>query len=141
MKPSLTNAVEQDTKTIEWAYPSSDFAKKFGFCNEGCWVVEIRQGLNPPKGISGHGSKLNAFLAAEKLPNPWNKNLFYFYPEFSDVGTYEYAATVQGGIGDVWDRELTTKADSMVDAATKFDKIVVDEWGEDAIITEIQQVK
>lgn len=142
MKPSLTDSVEQDTKTIEWAYPSSDFARKFGFYNEGCWTILIKQGINPPKGVSGHKSKLDAFIAAQKLDNPWNKVFFYRNPEFSDSGAYEYAATVQGGIGEgVWDRELTIKADSMLEAATKFNTITLDEWGSVAIITEIQQIK
>lgn len=34
--------METTTKSIEYAYPSSDSAKKFGYHDQGCWFVVIR---------------------------------------------------------------------------------------------------
>jgi len=34
--------METTTKSLEYAYPTSDNAKKFGYYEKGCWYVVIR---------------------------------------------------------------------------------------------------
>lgn len=34
--------MEKTTKSLEYAYPTSDNAKKFGYYEKGCWYVVIR---------------------------------------------------------------------------------------------------
>lgn len=57
-------------KLIEWSYPSSPNADRFGF-KDGCWTVEIVTG-GLPRAISGHANRLEALAIAQKMPLPWD---------------------------------------------------------------------
>lgn len=59
-------------KTVEYSYPSSTNAKKFGFYNEGCYSVELMDGIKPPKAIAAFKTKAEAINHAEALPNEWH---------------------------------------------------------------------
>jgi hypothetical protein len=59
-------------KTIDYAYPTSTSAKKFGFYNTGCYVVQLWDGIKPPKALAGFGTKHDAVKFAETLPNEYH---------------------------------------------------------------------
>jgi hypothetical protein len=66
------------TKSIEWAYPTSDYANRFGFPTSGCWVVETQfhpVDDKPPAGLAGFNQKADAIRWAEEhLANiPWSR--------------------------------------------------------------------
>ncbi len=58
------------TKKVEFSYPSSPNADKFGF-NKGCYTVELVDADGFPEVISGHETLKEAMLAADSLPNEW----------------------------------------------------------------------
>jgi hypothetical protein len=63
------------TKRIEWAYPSSENACKFGFSKTGCWVVEIERPLpsmRPPNAVAGFESHAEAKSHGDSMPEPWD---------------------------------------------------------------------
>jgi len=61
------------TKAVSYAYPSSPFANRFGFSKTGCYVVETLEGHNPPKGVSGHASPIQALVTADGIDLPWSR--------------------------------------------------------------------
>lgn len=60
-------------KRIEWAYPSSDSAAKFGFPRTGCWVIYVGN-----KRLAGYSSAVSAVVYARSLPEFWDE-LFLLY--------------------------------------------------------------
>lgn len=61
-------------KSIEYSYPTSTNAKKFGFYNDGCYTVELHDAVrqSTPKAIKGFKTKAEAAIFAETLPNEWS---------------------------------------------------------------------
>jgi hypothetical protein len=45
---------------VQYAQPTSPYAKQFGFSEKGCWVVEYHQGEVPPVGLAGRRTKEEA---------------------------------------------------------------------------------
>jgi hypothetical protein len=60
-----TKIVYPKNYSIGYAYESSTWANNFGLSNGG-YIVECRQGLKPPKAISGHVTKEEAIDALKK---------------------------------------------------------------------------
>lgn len=69
------------TKSVEFAYPSSPQANRFGFAKLGCYVVELSEGTNPPIAIAGYFTKLEAWQHADTLPEPWSPSFTRFTPQ------------------------------------------------------------
>jgi hypothetical protein len=59
------------TKTVEYSYPSSTNADRFGFKN-GCWCVELIPDNGYPKAIKGFESEKEAVDYAVNMPEPWS---------------------------------------------------------------------
>lgn len=59
------------TKSIEWSYPSSTNAVRFGHRKTGCWTVQTRSGDDAPVSLFGHPDPAVAFRNALPLPYPW----------------------------------------------------------------------
>lgn len=60
-------------KRIEWAYPPSDSATKFGFPRTGCWVIYVGN-----RRLAGYSSAVSAVVYARSLPEFWDE-LFLLY--------------------------------------------------------------
>lgn len=61
------------TKRIEWSYPSSGNATRFGLANYGCYTVETVAGNEPPSAVAGFLTLAEARAHAETLPFPWDR--------------------------------------------------------------------
>lgn len=63
-------------KLVEWSYPSSDNAKRFGFAKTGCYTLHTANGELVPfdghKTVSGHATLAEAKKAGEAFPYPWH---------------------------------------------------------------------
>jgi hypothetical protein len=63
--------MSNQTKRIEWSYPTSPNADKFGF-KDGCWCVEIvTNGL--PRAVNGFATLEEASAKASAMPLPWDR--------------------------------------------------------------------
>jgi len=60
------------TKLVQFSYPSSDNASRFGFAKLGCYTVETWELPDAPVAIAGYYNKADAMAHAETLPEPWN---------------------------------------------------------------------
>jgi hypothetical protein len=61
-----------DTKRIEWAYPSSPLAERFGLSKSGCYVVEIISGITKQaKPVAGCATIYSAEATARSYACPW----------------------------------------------------------------------
>jgi hypothetical protein len=58
-------------KSVEYSYPTSDNAKRFGFYQTGCYTVEIKT-LTRSKAVAGFAKIEEAKAYAEKLPGEWS---------------------------------------------------------------------
>ena len=75
-------------KSVQWSYPTSDNARRFGHRFTGCWTVEIieydAEGLRlPPVAIEAYQMRKDAMASARTLPNKWDSIFLRFYPEES----------------------------------------------------------
>ena len=67
-------------KTLDWSYPTSPNAERFGF-KRGCWTVSLCDwtapvdggALNPPVAVKAFPSRLEALRFAGSLPQPWGR--------------------------------------------------------------------
>jgi hypothetical protein len=59
-------------KSINWSYPSSTNANKFGF-KAGCWTVSVGEQSTPPIAIAGFATAEQAVQFALTLPEPWSR--------------------------------------------------------------------
>jgi hypothetical protein len=71
-------------KSLEWSYPSSDNASRFGFAKTGCWTVQ-RTYSHPqhsvsPVALSGHADRSAALSAARMMPEPWSETFRHYHP-------------------------------------------------------------
>jgi hypothetical protein len=66
-------------KFITFAYPTSTHAVKFGFPNEGCYVVMKWNQLNPGKAIKAFATQEEAVLFANTIDIPKCNILTKYY--------------------------------------------------------------
>jgi hypothetical protein len=72
------------SKVVDWSYPSSPNATRFGFSRTGCWTVsrhfahETRSIL--PEHLSGHATRPEALAAAGQMPEPWSPMFVRLHP-------------------------------------------------------------
>lgn len=59
-------------KSVEWAYPTSDNARRFGFVKSGCWTVETSAAGKPPKALAGYAQKADALAHAKTIELNWH---------------------------------------------------------------------
>lgn len=67
-------------KAIAWSYPTSTWAKQFGFNKTGCYVVELTTWIFPPQAVAGYATKAEAIAHARTLSNPWQALYLNYYP-------------------------------------------------------------
>ena len=67
------NTQNDKTKTVEFSYPTSDNAKRFGFYSTGCYTVETVTGIKPPKSLAGFKTRAEALAHAKTIDLPWSK--------------------------------------------------------------------
>ena len=60
------------TKTVEYSYPTSPNAERFGFGNEGCWTVEYNYVSKLPEPIKAFERIEDAVEYVLGLPEPWS---------------------------------------------------------------------
>ena len=78
LKPVPTSeTISAIAKTVEWSYPSSSNAQKFGFGKSGCYTVETACGCEPPEAIAGFKTLEEAKEFADKMPQAWGKSIFF----------------------------------------------------------------
>lgn len=70
--PKPMTVAEAGRKLVEWAYPTSDNARKFGFAKTGCWTVETQIGIEPPKALAGYVDRQSALKHAVSLQAEWH---------------------------------------------------------------------
>lgn len=73
------------TKQVEWSYPTSTNAARFGFNRVGCWtlsliVYEAASG-HTITAVLGTESKETAMSAASEMPFPWSAAMLHCHPE------------------------------------------------------------
>lgn len=61
------------TKSVEFAYPSSPDAVRFGFAKLGCYVVELSNSVQTVA-LAGYYLRRDAMAHAEELPEDWSSN-------------------------------------------------------------------
>ena len=54
------------TKSVEWSYPTSPNAERFGHKKTGCWTVHVGR-----KTVAAFTSEGAAVVYARTLPNQW----------------------------------------------------------------------
>lgn len=59
-------------KRIEWSYPTSDNATKFGFCTTGCYTVETSTRCGIPVAESGHETLNEALEMVKAYDLEWH---------------------------------------------------------------------
>jgi len=57
-------------KSIDWSYPTSANAERFGF-NDGCWTVSVKEPGGLPNADAGFATKAEAIEHAQSLPYDW----------------------------------------------------------------------
>jgi len=80
------------TVSVEFSYPTSPNATRFGFYNTGCWTVETHQGDNPPVSRSGHRERAEAMHAARQTGLAWWPIMLLCHPELTDSPAQATAA-------------------------------------------------
>lgn len=59
-------------KCVNFAYPTSRHAHKYGRADTGCWTIEVYDNVTGDKAVSGpYASRAEAEREAEALPEPW----------------------------------------------------------------------
>ncbi len=65
---------QPDTKSVEYSYPSSPNADRFGFA-DGCWTVEVISGITGyPRAVRAFGTQAQAIDNASKMGLEWNSH-------------------------------------------------------------------
>ena len=65
-----------ESKQINYAYPTSDIAQRYGFPNSGCWVIEIGKGSFSPwpkEIVSVWATEREAIEWAHRIDLPWSQ--------------------------------------------------------------------
>lgn len=60
------------TKSIDWSYPSSPNAIRFGF-PAGCWTVSRMNGDNPGEAVAGFATEREAIALANTMDIPYGR--------------------------------------------------------------------
>lgn len=68
-------------KSVEWAFPSSDTAKRFSKGRSGCWTVQVGNAGEPMEAITGHNERESALRHAHSLAVEWDSSFCAIYPE------------------------------------------------------------
>ena len=61
-------------KYIDWSYPTSTNAERFGFSDIGCWTILVGPRAEFQAAVSGYATIEEAQAAAEALPHDWHPN-------------------------------------------------------------------
>ena len=77
----MKRSFETARKSVEFAYPTSVSACRFGMKGSGCYVVELQWDDGPPVALSGHYLRENALTEARKMPQCWAGAFERIYPE------------------------------------------------------------
>lgn len=67
------------TKSVEWAYPSSPNAVKYGFAKEGCWVVLLHENDGQAASVVAAYDEddfTTAVITCDLLPHGWLHGYF-----------------------------------------------------------------
>ena len=65
--------MNEELKSVGYAYPTSPNACQFGFSSAGCYTVEIRRGVSPSIAIAAYATKGEAMTHAQKMTEAWDK--------------------------------------------------------------------
>lgn len=69
-KQFATAQRNRQRKQIDWSYPTSGNAERFGFA-KGCWTVQVSTDHRPPVAFAGFGTEAEAVTFARSLPMPF----------------------------------------------------------------------
>lgn len=86
--PHVESSVDPDTtKSVEYSYPTSDNAIRFGFEQEGCWTVQRvsrdNGQLRSTEAIAGFATLTEALEHARAWPLPWCSLCLAYHPEYA----------------------------------------------------------
>ena len=70
---TLNQLDHMTTKRVDYSYPTSTNATRFGFGKTGCYTVETVKHPQPPKAVAGFSTLDEARAHAETLPCPWDR--------------------------------------------------------------------
>lgn len=69
----MKKRINYTDKLVEYAYPSSTTATKYGFADKGCWFVSLYEATSwERKILQAFATKAEAYAYAEGLPNSWH---------------------------------------------------------------------
>lgn len=68
-------------KSVEFAYPTSTNAARFGFSKDGCYTVELGFPGQPAVAVAGFATREEAIAAAKLQPEPWSALFTRLHPE------------------------------------------------------------
>jgi hypothetical protein len=71
--PATLTPTSRITKSVDYAYPSSTTAGKYGFGRTGCYAVYERKGNQPPRSLAAFSTLDEARQYAETLTHPWDR--------------------------------------------------------------------
>ena len=60
-------------KSVEYAYPTSPHAEKWGFGKSGCYTVQQGEQTLPKVVIAAYTEQADAIAHAERLELPWSR--------------------------------------------------------------------
>ena len=63
-------------KQVNYAYPTSDIAKRYGYYSTGCWVIEVGPGSYTPwpkEIVSVWSTEREAITWANRIDLPWGQ--------------------------------------------------------------------
>lgn len=72
------------TKSLDWSYPTSTNAVRFGF-KAGCWTICQQQFGHFPIALKGFATRQEALAFAGSLAIPWNGVTLRWNPELETV--------------------------------------------------------
>jgi hypothetical protein len=72
-----------NVKSVEWAYPTSTCARRFGCGPIGCWVVDVGQRGEPLRvAVAAFETREQAIDHALALPHEWSFAFLFCNPEY-----------------------------------------------------------
>lgn len=61
-----------DAKGVDYSYPSSTNAQRFGFAKQGCWTVSLHSPDHTPIALAAFPTEAMAYDFANQHPAPWH---------------------------------------------------------------------
>ena len=88
----LRTPASEHRKGVDYCYPSSPHAERFGYARTGCYVCCLIDREFNSTVVSAHATREAAFDAAAALPNAWHPLWRRYDQEDQDAADARFAA-------------------------------------------------